>query len=73
MNLHLSYSPTSKLLRISNDKLSVKYFINKKAKFNNGDQVTAYDVKYSFDLLVSEVAHPQYRIYWSDVRIRRSH
>ena len=41
--------------------------MDEKAKFNNGDQVTAYDVKYSFDLLVSEGAHPQYRIYWSDV------
>ena len=27
-----------------------------KAKFSNGDQVTAYDVKQSFDLLVSEAA-----------------
>ena len=62
-----SYSLLARSYELSNDKLSVKYFMDEKAKFNNGDQVTAYDVKYSFDLLLSEGAHPQYRIYWSDV------
>ena len=61
-----SYSLIAKSYRLSDDRLSVEYYINEKAKFSNGDQVTAYDVKQSFDLLVSE-SHPQYRIYWSDV------
>ena len=62
-----SYSLIAKSYRLSDDRLSVEYYIDEKAKFSNGDQVTAYDVKQSFDLLVSEAAHPQYRIYWSDV------
>ena len=63
----LGYSLIAKSYRLSDDRLSVECYINEKAKFSNGDQVTAYDVKQSFDLLVSEAAHPQYRIYWSDV------
>ena len=57
-----------KAYQLSKDKLSVKYFINEHAKFSNGDEVTAHDVKYSFDLLVSKDAHPQYRIYWNDIK-----
>ncbi len=62
-----SYSLIAKSYRLSDDQLSVEYYIDERAKFSNGDRVTAYDVKQSFDLLVSEAAHPQYRIYWSDV------
>ncbi len=67
-----SYSLIAKSYRLSDDKLSVEYYIDERAKFSNGDQVTAYDVKQSFDLLVSEAAHPQYRIYWSDVEKQSS-
>tara|TARA_B100000683_G_scaffold200216_1_gene193481 strand:- start:827 stop:2602 length:1776 start_codon:yes stop_codon:yes gene_type:complete len=62
-----SYALLAKSYRLSDDRLSVKYRIDENARFINGDQVTANDVKNSFDLLVSDEAHPQYRIYWSDV------
>ncbi len=62
-----SYALLAESYKLAEDQLSVNYYIDKNARFMNGDQVTAHDVKYSFDLLVSEAAHPQYRIYWSDV------
>ena len=62
-----SYSLLAKAYQLADDKLSVNYYIDENARFKNGDQVTAYDVKFSFDLLLSEKAHPQYRIYWNDV------
>ncbi|MEK9906749.1 MAG: ABC transporter substrate-binding protein, partial [Gammaproteobacteria bacterium] len=63
-----SYPLVAKSYQLSKDKLSVKYFINENAKFSNGNEVTAHDVKHSYDLLVSKDAHPQYRIYWNDIK-----
>ncbi len=63
-----SYALIAESYQLATDKLSVKYFIDPKARFINGDKVTAHDVKSSFDLLISNAAHPQYRIYWSDVK-----
>ena len=62
-----SYALLAKSYQLAEDKLSVNYYIDENARFKNGDQVTAYDVKFSFDLLMSDEAHPQYRIYWADV------
>lgn len=53
---------------LSEDKLSVTFHINPQAKFSNGDAITAEDVKYSFDTLMSKLAHPQFRVYYSDVK-----
>ncbi len=49
------------------DNLSVTYHLNPAARFSDGSPVLAEDVKYSFDTL-REKGHPQYRIYWSDIR-----
>ena len=62
-----SYALLAESYTLARDKLSVTYSIDKTARFSNGKKVTAYDVKFSFDLLMSESAHPQYRIYWSDI------
>ena len=62
-----SYSLIAKSYKLAEDRLSALYFIDEEALFNNGKKVTAFDVKYSFDLLISDDAHPQYRIYWADV------
>lgn len=53
---------------LSDDELAVTFHINPQAKFSNGDGITAEDVKYSFDTLVSKAAHPQYRVYYADVK-----
>ena len=52
---------------LAEDGLSVTFHINPKARFSNGRPVTADDVKFSFDILMSKAAHPQYRIYYADV------
>ena len=52
---------------LAKDGLSVTFHINPNARFSNGKAVTATDVKFSFDTLMSEDSHPQYRIYYQDV------
>ena len=63
-----SYPLIAKSYNLGKDRLSVTYHIDENAKFTNNKSVTAYDVKYSYDLLISDAAHPQYRIYWSDIK-----
>tara|TARA_B100001113_G_scaffold51004_1_gene37109 strand:- start:1042 stop:2817 length:1776 start_codon:yes stop_codon:yes gene_type:complete len=62
-----SYALIADSYNLAKDKLSVTYYIDSSARFSNGKKVSAYDVKFSFELLMSESAHPQYRIYWSDI------
>jgi len=50
------------------DRLSVTYRLNPRARFSDGSPVTAEDVKFSFDALKSQLAHPQYRFYWADIQ-----
>ncbi|TAL52904.1 MAG: ABC transporter substrate-binding protein [Pandoraea sp.] len=54
-------------IAVAPDDLSVTFHINPKARFSNGDPVTANDVKYSFDTLMSPQASPAFRSYWADV------
>ncbi|MFL9923263.1 extracellular solute-binding protein [Herbaspirillum lusitanum] len=54
-------------IRLADDKLSVTFHINPKARFNNGDPVTAADVKYSFDTLMAKGA-PQFQSVFADVK-----
>jgi microcin C transport system substrate-binding protein len=53
---------------LADDELSVTFHINPLAKFSNGDAITAEQVKYSFDTLMSKAAHPQFRVYYADVK-----
>lgn len=55
-------------IALAPDELSMTFRLNRKARFSNGDPVTAADVKYSFDQLVSKQAAPLYRQYWADVK-----
>ena len=55
-------------IRLADDGLSVSFHLNPRARFSNGDQVTAQDVKFSFDTLTRDpTASPSYRFYWADV------
>ena len=54
-------------IRLAEDRLSVTFHINPKARFSNGDPVTADDVKFSFDTIKSDQGHPQFRFYWADI------
>ncbi|MGI4901936.1 MAG: extracellular solute-binding protein [Janthinobacterium lividum] len=54
-------------IAVAPDGLSVVFHLNPAARFSNGDAVTAADVKYSFDTLVSTQASPAYRLAWQDI------
>ena len=63
-----AYGLLAEDFELAEDKLSVTFRLNPRARFSNGDTVTAQDVKFSFDTLMSETAHPQFRLYYSDVK-----
>lgn len=54
-------------MRLAPDRMSMTFHLNPKARFNNGDPVTAADVKHSFDSLVTKGA-PQFKIIFADVK-----
>ena len=55
-------------MELAADKMSMTFRLNPKARFSNGDPVTADDVKYSFDTLRGKAASPMWRQYWQDVK-----
>ena len=63
-----SYALVAESYSLADDELSVTFTLDKAARFSNSKPITAFDVKYSFELLTSASAHPQYRIYWSDIK-----
>ncbi|KAF0813166.1 Oligopeptide-binding protein AppA [Andreprevotia sp. IGB-42] len=62
-----SYGLLADDIRVAADGLSVVFHINPKARFHNGDAVTAADVKYSFETLNGKLAAPQYAAALVDV------
>ncbi|AOJ01541.1 peptide ABC transporter substrate-binding protein [Burkholderia mayonis] len=52
---------------IAPDGMSVTFHLNPRARFSNGDPVTAADVKHAFDTLKSPQAAPQYPAYYADI------
>jgi len=63
-----SYGLLAEDATLSEDKLSITFRLNTKATFSNGKPVTAEDVKFSFETLMSEVSQPHYRVYWADIK-----
>ena len=55
------YGLLAEAMLVAPDKSSVTFRINPKARFYNGDAVTASDVKFSFDSLRSKYASPGYQ------------
>lgn len=56
--LQTMYGLLAEELSVAPDKSSVTFRLNPKARFHNGDPVTAADVKHSFDLLTGKLARP---------------
>ncbi len=52
---------------LADDGLSVTFHINPAARFSDGTTIMAEDVKFSFDTLKGDDAHPYYRFYWADI------
>ena len=63
-----AYGLLAQDMQLAKNNLSVTFRLNPAAKFSNGKPVTAADVKFSFDTLMSDQAHPQYRFYYADVK-----
>ncbi|MBF0175281.1 MAG: ABC transporter substrate-binding protein [Magnetococcales bacterium] len=61
------YGLLAKDMEVAPDGLSVVYTLDPAARFANGTPVTANDVLFSFNALMSEKAHPLYRSYWQDI------
>jgi len=55
------YGLLAEAIQVAPDKSWIAFRLNPKARFNNGDRVTAEDVKFTFDQLSSPYADPQYQ------------
>jgi len=55
-------------IEVAPDFGSVIFHINPKARFSNGDPVTARDVKYSFAMLTGGRASPRFKAYFAEVK-----
>ncbi|MEO6744109.1 MAG: extracellular solute-binding protein [Caldimonas sp.] len=55
------YGVLAEEMQVAPDKSSMSFRINPKARFQNGDPVTAADVKYSYESLASKYAAPAYQ------------
>ena len=54
------YGLLAEEMRVAPDKSSIAFRLHPKARFSNGDLVTADDVKFSFDTLTSKFVLPSY-------------
>jgi microcin C transport system substrate-binding protein len=54
-------------IQVAPDFGSVTFHLNPKARFSNGDPVTAKDVKYSFGVLTGRKASPRFKSYFAEV------
>lgn len=61
------YPLIAKDIDIAKDNSYVIFTINKKARFHDGAPITAQDVKFTFDLLLSK-ASPFYKRYYKEVK-----
>ena len=62
------YGLLAEEMLIAPDKSAITFRLNPKAKFSNGDPVTALDVKYSFDCLSGKYADPKYQADYAPVK-----
>jgi microcin C transport system substrate-binding protein len=61
------YGLIAKDIALADDKLSVVFTINEKARFSDGSPVTCADIKFSFEILKSAEANPRFQYYYKDI------
>jgi microcin C transport system substrate-binding protein len=61
------YGLIAKDIELADDRLSVIYTIDEKAKFSDNSPITPEDVQFSLNTLKSEAAHPFYQAYLQDI------
>jgi microcin C transport system substrate-binding protein len=62
-----AYGLITKGIELAEDKKSVLFTLNEKARFSDGSPVTVEDVKFSLETLKSDAAHPFYQMYYQDI------
>ena len=62
------YGLLAKDIKVAEDGMSVTFTLNEKARFSDGAEVTAEDVKFSVDILKSDKVHPFYPYYYADIK-----
>ncbi len=60
------YGLIAEKVKVAEDKASVIFYLNPKARFHDGRKITADDVVFTFNLLISE-GQPMYKRYYSEV------
>ena len=63
-----AYGLLAEDVEVARDQLSVTFRLKELARFNDGAPVLAKDVKYSFDMLMSKLASPQFKTIYADVK-----
>ena len=63
----VGYGLLAQDVEVATDGMSVTFWLRPEARFHNGDRVTAADVKYSYETLVSKYALPGYASTLADV------
>lgn len=61
------YGLLAERIEKADDHSFVRFYLNPKARFNDGEPVTADDVLFTFNTLI-EQGHPLYRHYYADVK-----
>ncbi|PKG37626.1 extracellular solute-binding protein [Psychromonas sp. Urea-02u-13] len=62
-----AYGLIASSVKVADDFSSVSFKINPQARFHDGKKIQAEDVKFSFELLISEGA-PQFRSYYAGIK-----
>jgi len=62
------YGLVAEAIQVAPDLSSVRFRINPRARFNNGDPVTAADIKYAFDAVTSDKADPSFAALFAKVK-----
>ncbi len=62
-----AYGLIAKDIVLAEDKKSVTFTLDEKARFSDNRRITAQDVKYSLDTLKGDKAHPFYQIYLQNI------
>jgi peptide/nickel transport system substrate-binding protein/microcin C transport system substrate-binding protein len=55
-------------IRVAPDFASVEFHVDSRARFSNGDRITAADVLYSYEVLTSKQASPRFKAYFAEVK-----
>lgn len=61
-----AYGLIAEKIQVPDDRSWVTFYINPKARFQDGEQITADDIIFSFETLTTK-GHPFYQAYYSDV------